>query len=61
MNSDRPTVIDLIVDPNLPPLPPHVSVDEAKAFVEAMRGDPEREVAFFNAVRQMAPSLFPGW
>lgn len=59
--SDKPTVIDLIVDPNLPPLPPHISFKEAKAFVESMKADPERESAFFNAVKQMAPSLFPGW
>lgn len=60
LHSDRPVVVDMLVDPNLPPLPPHISSKEAEAFVKSMRADPERDVAFFNTVRQMAQSIFPG-
>jgi pyruvate dehydrogenase (quinone) len=61
LRSDKPTVIDLLVDPNLPPLPPHISKKEAQAFVQAMKADPERDAAFFNTMKQMAHSIFPGW
>jgi pyruvate dehydrogenase (quinone) len=61
LSSDRPTVIDLCVDRNMPPLPPHITVDEAKAFVQSMRADPERVDAFFDSVRQMADTIFPGF
>src|SRR5206468_13136204 len=31
--SDRPAVLDVRVDANVPPLPPHVTMKEAKAYV----------------------------
>src|SRR5215216_2103582 len=40
--SERPVVIDAIVDPTVPPLPPHIRMDQAKAFASAIfKGDPE--------------------
>ena len=40
--SDRPVVIDAHVDPTVPPLPPHIRVDQAKAFASAIfKGDSE--------------------
>jgi pyruvate dehydrogenase (quinone) len=39
--ADRPTVLDVRVDPSIPPIPPHASFeqakDAAKAIVGAMR------------------------
>jgi pyruvate dehydrogenase (quinone) len=49
--ADRPTVIDAITDPDVPPLPPHVTLKQAKAMMASMAsGDPER----WGAIRQMA-------
>src|SRR3954468_2301723 len=37
-----PCVIDAVVDPTVPPLPPHIGIDQAKAFASAIfKGDPE--------------------
>jgi pyruvate dehydrogenase (quinone) len=37
-----PCVIDAVVDPTVPPLPPHIRMDQAKAFASAIfKGDPE--------------------
>jgi pyruvate dehydrogenase (quinone) len=37
-----PCVIDAVVDPTVPPLPPHIQPEQAKAFASAMlKGDPE--------------------
>ncbi|MBK0392815.1 thiamine pyrophosphate-requiring protein [Ramlibacter algicola] len=41
-SSDRPCVIDVIADPNVPFVPPHVTVKQATSFFSALRnGDPE--------------------
>ena len=41
LEADRPTVIDASTDPEVPPLPPHVELDEAKALLSAiLKGDP---------------------
>jgi pyruvate dehydrogenase (quinone) len=39
---DKPVVIDAVTDPSVPPLPPHVTFDEAKSLMSALlRGDPD--------------------
>ena len=38
--ADRPTVIEVKTDPNVPPLPPHITLKEARGFLSAMvKGD----------------------
>jgi pyruvate dehydrogenase (quinone) len=41
--ADRPVVLEVKVDQEIPPLPPHIRVNQAKKMAEAMvKGDPER-------------------
>jgi pyruvate dehydrogenase (quinone) len=41
--SERPCVLEVKVDPEVPPLPPHITVEQAKKMARAMvKGDPER-------------------
>jgi pyruvate dehydrogenase (quinone) len=41
--SDRPCVLEVKVDPETPPLPPHITTEQAKKMARAMvKGDPER-------------------
>jgi pyruvate dehydrogenase (quinone) len=41
--ADRPCVLEVKVDPEIPPLPPHITVEQAKKMAQAMvKGDPER-------------------
>ncbi|GHE04053.1 thiamine pyrophosphate-requiring protein [Allgaiera indica] len=41
-SADRPTVIHAVVDPDVPTLPPHITMDQAKSFMNAMlHGDTE--------------------
>ncbi|MGH7952674.1 MAG: thiamine pyrophosphate-dependent enzyme, partial [Limisphaerales bacterium] len=42
LNADRPVVIDAHTDPEVPPLPPHISVQQARHFMKAMVHEPER-------------------
>ena len=40
--ADRPTVLEMVTDPNVPPLPPHVSFEQAKAYLSALiQRDPD--------------------
>ena len=35
--ADRPVVLEVKTDPEVPPLPPHISLEEAKKFTETLR------------------------
>lgn len=40
--ADRPCVIDAVVDPNVPTLPPHITTSQATSYAKAlMKGDPD--------------------
>jgi pyruvate dehydrogenase (quinone) len=42
LRADRPTLIEAVTDPNVPPLPPHVEPKQARAYLRALRhGDPD--------------------
>jgi pyruvate dehydrogenase (quinone) len=43
LSADRPVVLEAVTDPNVPPLPPHITFDQAKAMLSALlKGDPDR-------------------
>jgi pyruvate dehydrogenase (quinone) len=38
----RPALLEMVTDPNVPPLPPHITAQQAKAYLEALiKGDPD--------------------
>ncbi len=40
--ADRPVVLEAYTDPNVPPLPPHIKLKQAEAYMSALlHGDPE--------------------
>jgi len=51
LNADRPVVYEAITDPEVPPLPPHIRVEQAKMMAQALaKGDP-------NAMRIVKQSI----
>jgi pyruvate dehydrogenase (quinone) len=39
--SDRPVVVEAVTDPEVPPLPPHITLKQATAMTSALlKGDP---------------------
>jgi pyruvate dehydrogenase (quinone) len=43
LRAERPCVLEVKVDPEIPPLPPHIRVEQARKMAKAMvKGDPER-------------------
>jgi len=60
LNADRPCVLEAIVDPDVPPLPPHISLEQAKKFAEALlKRDPDEAGIIKQAVKGMMASFAP--
>ena len=59
--ADRPFVIDAVCDPNVPPLPPHIRSDQARALVAALRkGDPEAHGVIGQSFKAKILEFLPG-
>ena len=59
LSADRPAVLEAIVDPDVPPLPPHITFEQAKHFAQATPGDPRRGEIIRQSFRQMVDALIP--
>ncbi len=57
--SDRPVVLEVRTDPEVPPLPPHITFEQAKNFTETLlKGDSREGSMVVNAVRQVFSKWF---
>ncbi|WNG21612.1 thiamine pyrophosphate-requiring protein [Cystobacter fuscus] len=60
LESDRPVVLEAFVDPDVPPLPPHISVEQARHFSEAiLKGDPKAAGIINQSIKAMVEKLKP--
>jgi pyruvate dehydrogenase (quinone) len=58
--SDRPCVVEALTDPDVPPLPPHISFEEAKKFASTLfEGDPNERGIIRQAAREFVESVIP--
>jgi pyruvate dehydrogenase (quinone) len=56
--ADRPFVMDAVTDPTVPPLPPHITLEQAKSFNSAiLRGDVEALGLLKQTMKEMAASI----
>ena len=59
--ADRPFVIEAVTDPEVPPLPPHITVEQAKHFVSALKGgDPNAREMITESFKQKVLEFLPG-
>ncbi|WP_135467958.1 thiamine pyrophosphate-requiring protein [Crenalkalicoccus roseus] len=58
--ADRPVLLEAKTDPNVPPLPPHITLKQARAFLASMAGEPELGSVLVNTAREVVSSLLPG-
>jgi pyruvate dehydrogenase (quinone) len=59
--SDRPVVLEVKTDPNVPPLPPHITLAQAKAFTSSLvKGDPDEGSVLVNTAKEVLSSVLPG-
>ena len=59
--ADRPGVLDVHCDPEVPPVPPHATLDEAVSMVEAvLKGDPSALHLAVEGAKTKLQEMLPG-
>jgi len=60
LSSDRPTVIEVKTDPEVPPLPPHITFEQARTFMQTLvKGDSAQGHLLVETARQVFSSVLP--
>ena len=57
---DRPVILECYTDPNVPPLPPHITQKDAKNFIAMTASEPELGSVLNGSARQLLTSILPG-
>jgi pyruvate dehydrogenase (quinone) len=58
--SDRPFLLEAVTDPSVPPLPPHITLTQAKAMMFALaKGDPDFDSIVRQTLREKVADLMP--
>jgi pyruvate dehydrogenase (quinone) len=59
--SDTPVVLEVKTDPEVPPLPPHITLQQAKNFLIALtKADPDEAGVIRGTARQVLETILPG-
>jgi len=60
-SSDRPVIVDALCDPDVPPLPPHITVKQARMFATSLRkGDPDLRGVITQSFKEKVLEFLPG-
>ncbi|MEO7128802.1 MAG: thiamine pyrophosphate-requiring protein [Rhodoferax sp.] len=57
--ADRPVIIEFKADPNVPPLPPHITLKDARNFMTMMGDEPELASVIANSAKQVLATILP--
>jgi pyruvate dehydrogenase (quinone) len=60
LSADGPVVLDVLCDPEVPPIPPHATFEQAKFAAEAvLKGDPDAWHLMFEGLKTKAQEALP--
>jgi pyruvate dehydrogenase (quinone) len=60
MQADRPIILEVASDPSVPPMPPHISIQQAKAFMSSMiDGDVDTWDMIKQTYKSVVAEYFP--
>lgn len=60
LSASVPTVLEVVTDPDVPPLPPHISAKQAKAYLSALwQRDPDSLGIIQSSIKEVWDGLFP--
>lgn len=60
LTANRPVVIEAYTDPDVPPLPPHIRFDQARAYMSALlKGDPDAMGIIKASAKEFMDQLLP--
>ncbi len=58
--ADRPVVLEAFTDPDVPPLPPHITLKQAQAFASTLiKGDPSEWRVIKETAKELVADLMP--
>ena len=58
--ADRPVLIEFKTDPNVPPLPPHLKLEQARKFATTLlKGDPDEAGVIVQTAKQVLSAVLP--
>jgi pyruvate dehydrogenase (quinone) len=61
LRADRPAIVEVVTDPNVPPLPPHVSAKQARAYAKALaHHDPQGLQTVIASAKEWWDGVFAG-
>jgi pyruvate dehydrogenase (quinone) len=61
LSSDRPVVLEVKTDPEVPPLPPHITLKQAKNFASTvLSADPSEASMLLGTAKEVLSSVMPG-
>jgi pyruvate dehydrogenase (quinone) len=61
LTADRPAVLEAVTDPEVPPLPPHITFEQARHFVLSVaRGDSGRRAMIEQSFKAKLKEFLPG-
>jgi pyruvate dehydrogenase (quinone) len=61
LSADRPTVLEFVTDPAVPPIPPHASWEQIENMIAAVvRGDSDRWDVIKAGIKLKAQEFLPG-
>jgi pyruvate dehydrogenase (quinone) len=60
LSADRPALVEMVTDPNVPPLPPHITFEQAKAYLSALiKRDPDSLEMVRATAKDWWDGMFP--
>jgi pyruvate dehydrogenase (quinone) len=60
LQADRPVVLEAYTDPNVPPLPPHITLEQARGYLSSLlKGDADTRGVIKHSLREFAETLLP--
>jgi pyruvate dehydrogenase (quinone) len=60
LSADRPVILEAYTDPNVPPLPPYITLKDARNFITSLLNEPERGSVIVNSAKEVLASVLPG-
>ncbi|MEP6654927.1 MAG: thiamine pyrophosphate-requiring protein, partial [Myxococcales bacterium] len=56
----RPVVLEVVTDPDVPPLPPHISLEQASKYMSTLfKGDPNEGGIIHQSFTEMVAKFLP--
>lgn len=59
LSADRPVILEAYTDPNVPPLPPHITLKDARNFMTMMPSEPELGSVIANSTKELFAGILP--